>query len=177
MADKDLGEELENIEEGIENLKNKEFRLFGIKITPMTAMALISAVGAVVGSLYGGFVMYQKMEQAIEFVNQQQEYEEKIAGFEEQMRIINNTVDSQQINMDSQGKLLKSFEENLRDTKQLTYDIEKRMNTKITNFENKMDRFADRVEKSKEDTEAKLLETKKELEDRIQKALDNPLAN
>ena len=44
MADKDLGNELEKFEEGIENLKNKEFRLFGIKMTPMTISALIAGI-------------------------------------------------------------------------------------------------------------------------------------
>ena len=33
MAEKDLGEELEKLEDGIENLKNKEFKILGIKVT------------------------------------------------------------------------------------------------------------------------------------------------
>jgi hypothetical protein len=48
----------------------------------------------------------------------------------------------------------------------LTYDIEKRVNDKVVYFEGKMDKF-----------EAKVDATKAELEDKIQKALDNPLAN
>ena len=32
MSEKDLGEALDNIDEEIENLKNKEFRLFGIRL-------------------------------------------------------------------------------------------------------------------------------------------------
>src|SRR5210317_309592 len=88
MADKDLGDELEKFEEGIENLKNKEFRLFGIKVTPMTISALVAVLGSVIGALYGGFLMYQKVEQAIQFVDQQQEYEEKIAAFDQRMEVI-----------------------------------------------------------------------------------------
>ena len=68
--------------------------------------------------------------------------------------------------IETQSKLLTSIEANLRDTKQLTNDIEKRVNDKVVYFEGKMDKF-----------EAKVEETKKELEDRIQKSLDNPLAN
>ena len=41
MADKDLGESLENMEEGIENLKNREFQVFGVKVTFMTASAAV----------------------------------------------------------------------------------------------------------------------------------------
>ena len=45
MADKDLGESLENMEEGIENLKNKEFRVLGIKVTFMSVTALVTVIG------------------------------------------------------------------------------------------------------------------------------------
>jgi len=31
MTEKELGKEIENIEQGVENLKNKEFKLFGIR--------------------------------------------------------------------------------------------------------------------------------------------------
>ena len=57
MSEKDLGQSLENMEEGIENLKNKEFRVFGIKVTFMTASAAVAVVGSVIGTLYGGFLM------------------------------------------------------------------------------------------------------------------------
>jgi len=150
MADKDLGEELENIEEGIENLKNKEFNLFGMKMTPTTIGMAIAALGSVLGALYGGFTMYQKVEEIANL---------DVGAYEQQMQLIDQKIDNQQ-------KLLESIEQNLRDTKQLTYDIEKRVNDKVVYFEGKMDKFENKVEK-----------TQKDLEDKIQKALDNPLAN
>jgi len=150
MADKDLGEELENIEEGIENLKNKEFRLFGLKMTPTTIGMAVAALGSVLGALYGGFTMYQKVEEIANL---------DVGAYEQQMQLIDQKIDNQQ-------KLLESIEQNLRDTKQLTYDIEKRVNDKVVYFEGKMDKFENKVEK-----------TQKDLEDKIQKALDNPLAN
>ena len=147
---KDLGEELENIEEGVENLKNKEFKLFGIKMTPMTIGAAFAALSTVVGALYAGFVMYQKVEEIASL---------DLGSYEQQMNDTSSRIEIQ-------GKLLESIEQNLRDTKQLTYDIEKRVNDKVVYFEGKMDKF-----------EAKVDRTKEELEDTIQKALDNPLAN
>jgi Holliday junction resolvasome RuvABC ATP-dependent DNA helicase subunit len=150
MSEKDLGEELENIEEGVENLKNKEFKLFGLKMTPMTIGAAFAALSSVIGALYAGFTMYQQIEEIASL---------DLASYQQQM-----TETSQQIEI--QSKLLRSIEDNLRDTKQLTYDIEKRVNDKVVNFENKMDRFELKVDKNKE-----------ELEDKLQKALDNPLAN
>ena len=146
MSEKDLGEELENIE----NLKDKEFKLFGLKMTPTTIGMAVAAIGSVLGTLYAGFTMYQKVEEIASL---------DIGAYEQQMELTNQKIDNQE-------KLLQSIEGNLRDAKQLTYDIEKRVNDKVVYFENKMDKF-----------EGKVDETKKELEDRIQKALDNPLNN
>ena len=88
MANKDLGKGLENIEGDIENLKSKEFRILGIKVSFVSVTALVTVLGTIVGGLYGGFLMYQKIEDAIAFVEQQQEYEEKIAAYDQRMEII-----------------------------------------------------------------------------------------
>ena len=178
MADKDLGDELEKVEEGIENLKNKEFRIAGIKVTPMTAMAALTAVGSLIGMLYGGFLMYQKVEQAIQFVDQQQEYEERIADYDKRMEIM---------------------ETKMSETVEYTRDIKNGLRDDILRIEQQADRTEDLVRKSTDDVRDMIsdaetrFETKrdslrssvnrdtKELEDRlmkkIQRALDNPLAN
>lgn len=178
MAQKDLGEELENIEENIENLKNKEFRLFGMKMTPMTIGAAVTAIGSVIGMLYGGFLMYQKVEQAIEFVDQQQEYEERIADYDKRMEIM---------------------EAKMEETVEYARDIKGGLRDDILRIEQQADRTEDMVRKSTDDVRNMIsdaeqrFETKrdslrqqvvrdtKELEDRlnrkIQQALDNPLAN
>ena len=146
MADKDLGEEIENLE----GLKDKQFTLFGLKMTPTTIGMAFALIGSVLGTLYAGFTMYQKVEEIANL---------DIGAYEQQMELTNQKIDNQQ-------KLLESIEQNLRDAKQLTYDIEKRVNDKVVYFEGKMDKF-----------EGKVDDTKQELEDRIQKALDNPLNN
>ena len=143
---KDLGATLDNIE----GLKSKEFELFGMKMTIMTISLAITGLGAVLGTLYGGFTMYQQIEEIAAL---------DLGAYEQQMALTNQKIDNQE-------KLLQSIEGNLRDAKQLTYDIEKRVNDKVVYFESKMDKF-----------EVKVEGTKKELEDKIQKALDNPLAN
>ena len=146
MADKDLGEELENLE----GLKDKEFKLFGLKMTPTTIGMALAAIGSVLGTLYAGFTMYQQIEEIASL---------DIGAFEQRMELINDKIDNQE-------KLLVSIEGNLRDTKQQVYDIEKRVNNKVVYFEGKMDKFEQKVEKQGTD-----------LEDKLQKALNNPLSD
>ena len=142
----DLGEKLDEIE----GLADKRFSIGGLRFTPTQLGMAVAAVGSLLGTLYGGFVMYQKVEELASL---------DIGAYQAQMEQTSNKIDTQ-------SKLLQSIEQNLRDTKQLTYDIEKRTNDRVIYFEGKLDQFEKKVEKTKSD-----------LEDRIQEALNNPLAN
>jgi DNA repair ATPase RecN len=197
---KDLGQELENMEEGIENLKNKEFRILGIKVTFMTVSALVAVLGSVIGALYGGFLMYQKVEQAIQFVDQQQEYEEKIAAFDQRMEVIETKLEeavdyTRAIKGDLRDDIL-SIEKTADRVEDEVRKVESEVRSIVQNaeerFENKRDRLqvdydekANRLQSSNQsrmdDLEAKVERELKDLEDRLnkklQRALDNPLAN
>ena len=169
MAKKDLEDIQGNIEEGIEGLKNKSFEVFGIKMTPMTIGAAVTAIGSVVGMLYAGFVMYQKIEEVANL---------DVEAFNQRMEVM---------------------EAKMEETTDYTRDIKNGLRDDITRIEQQSDRTEDLVRKSVDnvrtmidDAEARF-ETKrdqlrssvardtKELEDRlakkIQRALDNPLAD
>jgi chromosome segregation ATPase len=141
----DLSDKLDEIE----GLKDKQFKIFGMRMTLTTLGMAIAGIGSVLGALYGGFTMYQKVEEIASL---------DLGAYAAQMEQTSNKIETQE-------RLLESIEQNLRDAKQLTYDIEKRVNDKIVRFEDKMDKF-----------EAKVEDTKAELEDKLQKALDNPLS-
>jgi hypothetical protein len=200
MADKDLGESLENMEEGIENLKNKEFRILGIKVTFVTATAALSVVGAVIGSLYGGFLMYQKVEQAIAFVEQQEEYEQKIADYDQRMEVIELKLEEAvdytrdiksglrddilaiEKNVDRMEDMVREQED---ETRNIIANAEERFENKRdalqNDYDEKANRLAERNDSRITDIEDKVEREVKELEERLnkrlQRALDNPLAN
>src|SRR5210317_2499877 len=91
MANKDLGEGIENFEQEVDNLKNKEFRLFGIKMTAMTISAAFAIVSAGVGSLYGAFEVYKDY---MEMKEQIQSYvAPDLSGIQEQMSVLSADVD------------------------------------------------------------------------------------
>ena len=197
---KDLEQELENLEEGIENLKQKEFRILGIKVTFMSISALVAVLGSVLGALYGGFLMYQKVEQAIEFVDQQQEYEEKIGGFEQRMQIIETKLEeavdyTRDIKGDLRDDILSiektvdRVEDKVRETESevrlIINNAEERFENKRDALQNDYDEKANRLQESStsrmDDLEAKVERDLKALDDRLskklQRSLDNPLAN
>ena len=200
MTDKDLSESLENVEEGIENLKNKEFRVLGFKVTFVSVTALLSVLGAVIGSLYGGFLMYQKVEEAIAFVEQQQEYEEKINSYDQRMQIIETKLEeavdyTRDIKSGLRDDILAieknvdRMEDKVREQEQETRDTiaraEERFENKRDALQNDYDEKANRLRDSNDtrinDLEAKVERDLKELDerlsDKLQRALDNPLAN
>ena len=194
MADKDLGESLENMEEGIENLKNKEFRVLGIKVTFMSVTALVTVIGTVVGSLYGGFLMYQKIEEAIAFVDQQQEYEEKINSYDGRMQLIETKLEeavgyTNEIKNDLKGDIRRI--EGVVDTvertnKETTRDVQTdirafRVEMKTLDRELRTDLKAqdsdirETVSKQDKAVRDRMDQVENDLTRKLQEALDNPL--
>jgi hypothetical protein len=178
MSEKDLGAELENIESNIEGLKTKEFNIFGVKMTPMTIGAAFTAISTVIGMLYGGFLMYQKVEQAIEFVDQQQEYETKISDYEARMVLMeskmNETVEyTRDIKNGLRDDILR-IEQQADRTEDMVRETIDNVRTMITDaetrFETRRDQLRGTVDRDTKELEDRLM-------NKIQKALDNPLAN
>jgi septal ring factor EnvC (AmiA/AmiB activator) len=145
----DLGDKLDKFEDTKDALANKKISVLGLSFSWTQLVLAAGVVSSAVGALYAGFLMYQKVEEIAGL---------DLGAYAAQMEQTSNKIETQE-------RLLESIEQNLRDSKQLTYDIEKRVNDKIVRFEDKMDKFETKVE-----------ETKAELEDKLQKALDNPLS-
>ena len=173
MADKDLGQELENLEEGIENLKNKEFRIMGIKVTFMTASAAFAVLGSVIGTLYGGFLMYQKVEQAIAFVEQQTEYEEKIAGFDQRMQLIESKLEEA---VGYTNEIRSDLKSDIRRLEGVVDSVER--SSKHLQRETLADvkDMRDDLRDTRRELEREMKEQKADLEKKLKEAIDNPLA-
>ena len=187
MADKDLGKALDDIE----GLKDKQFKLFGIRMTPTTIGAAIALLGSIVGALYGGFVMYQKVDSIANL---------DVEAFEQRMEIIETKLDdaidyTRDIKSGLRDDILAiekavdRMEDKLRESEQETRDIiqnaEERFENKRDALQNDYDEKANKLRDSNDqrmdDLEDKVERTVKDLEDRLntrlQRALDNPLAN
>lgn len=178
MSEKDLGQGLENFENEVEELKNKEFRIFGIKVTAITITAAFTLISTIIGSLYGAFVVYQdymNMKQAIqEYVAPDlSEINEKLSVLQKQMEgtkssVMQSTDYTNEIKNDLKSDIrrLEGVVENIeRSTKQSQRDVDETV--KIVNKDmNKLER----------DTASELRAIRAEVDSKIKKALDNPLA-
>ena len=160
----DLGEALEEVE----GLKDKGVTVLGLRMTPATIAAAVALLSTVCGTLYGGFVMYQKVEEVAGM---------DLGAYQQQMEIMDAKV---------------------QEALDYARDIKNGLKDDIIQLEKQVDRAEDAVRTNEEkvrvliDDAEKRFETRrdqlrmsqdqdmKELEDRLigrlQRALDNPLA-
>jgi chromosome segregation ATPase len=201
MSEKDLGENIENFENEIDNLKNKEFKLFGTKVTAVTVGMAFSLLSAGIGSLYGAFVVYQDY---MDMRAQIQEYvAPDLSGFQEQISVINEKMDGvlaevrvMKDSMNETGDRVSDIKNDLRDdlvrmekiidqVEDQTREVENKVREIVQNaeerFENKRDALQNDYDQAKDrlqtNTTRELKDLETRLNTRLQQALDNPLAN
>ena len=144
-----------------EGIKNKKLKMFGLKVSGTSIVGALAFISTIVGTLYGGFLMYQKVEGIANLdlgaiTGQMQKTSSEVLRIEEH-------ADAIKIELKKDMTDLRNSQWNLEskvDTKLQSVD------TKLTNYDTKLDRFEIKVEKTKTD-----------IEKRIQESLDNPLAN
>jgi hypothetical protein len=160
----DLGEALEEIE----GLKDKGVTVLGLRMTPATIAGAVALLSTVCGTLYGGFVMYQKVEEVagMDLGAYQQQMEIMDAKVQEALdyaRDIKNGLKDDIIQLEKQvDRAEDAVRTNEEKVRILIDDAEKR-------FETRRDQL-----RMSQDQDMKELEDR--LNGRLQRALDNPLA-
>jgi|TARA_R100000750_G_C2334521_1_gene91556 hypothetical protein len=153
----DLGEKVAEIE----GLVDKRLKLGGLRFTYTQLVGALALLSTIVGSLYGGFLMYQKVEGIANLDL------DAIAG---QMAKTSSEV----LRIEEHANAIKiELKKDMTDLRNSQWNLESKVDiklqsvdTKLTNYDTKLDRFEIKVEKTKED-----------LMKRIQQSLDNPLSN
>ena len=182
MSDKDLGDITENIEEGIDNLKdeiaNKEFRIAGIKMTPATIMGLLTLIGSLLGTMYAGFESYkafQEMAEKLEVLDldaveaRNVAIERKLDDAIDYTRDIKNSLKDDIIRIESVTERTSTRMKVVQD------EIDTRMrNLSDLSRESEKD-VRDTMRETEDRIDAKMEKLDKDLRDTLQKALDNPL--
>ena len=162
---RDLGEALDEID----GLQHKAFTVLGLRMTPATIAATVALLSTVCGTLYGGFIMYQKVEEvaSMDLGAYQQQMEVMDAKVQEALdyaRDIKNGLKDDIIQLEKQvDRAEDAVRTNEEKVRTLIDDAEKR-------FETRRDQL-----RMSQDQDMKELEDR--LNGKLQRALDNPLAN
>jgi len=148
------------IQEG-KGLSKKNLRLFGLKLSGSSVFGLFALLSTIIGSIYGGFLMYQKVESLANL---------DLGAISSQMAKTSAEV----LRIEEHADAIKiELKKDMTDLRNSQWNLESKVDgklqsvdTKLTSYDTKLDRFEIKVEKTKTD-----------MEKRIQESLDNPLAN
>ena len=183
MAEKDLGESLEQLEEGIENLKNKEFKILGIKVTAVTIGAAFGLASTVVGGLYGAFTVYNDY---MDMKEQIQSYvAPDLSGLEEQLSVIQEQMRAAEDSVIQATDYARDIRNDLKEDVTRVEDLVDRLKDDVRSTEKDVremidladQRFDTKRDQLYQDTDREMRELEVRLTTKIQLALDNPLSN
>ena len=172
MADRDLGEALDRIE----SVPDKRMRAFGLRFSIAQLTMALAFVSSVVGTLYGGFLMYQKVEAVAnldlgEFQQAMDIMDAKVSGMSEKVeeaveysRDIKNGLKDDILRIEQQTDRV---EDTVRNTEE---KVRTMIDDAEVRFENKREQL-----RTSQSADMKALEER--LNSKLQRALDNPLAD
>ncbi len=152
--------DLEQLIQQGEGLSNKKLKLFGLRVSGASIMGLFALISTLVGAMYGGFLLYQKVESLAEL---------DLGAISSQM----SKTSAEVLRIEEHANAIKiELKKDMTDLRNSQWNLESKVDgklqsvdTKLTNYDSKLDRFEIKVDKTKSD-----------LENRIQISLDNPLA-
>lgn len=168
----DLRDQLDDLYE----LENKEFRVLGVKVTPASIVGLLALISTVIGTLYGGFLMYQKVESIAGL---------DVEGFQQQMDVMDAKVSGMAEKVEEAVEYSRDIKNGLRDdilniekqtdrVEDMVRETEDKVRTMIDDAEVRFETQRERVRMSQD---ADMKELEERLNGKIQRALDNPLAD
>ena len=160
----------------IDGLADRQIKAGGMRLTAGSIMAIFAFLSTIVGGLYGGFVLYQKIE--------------AVAGLD---------IEAYQQNMNVMDAKIVGISEKVEESVEYTRDIKNGLKDDILRIEQQTDRIEDMVRESEDKVRSmidaaevrfenqrervrvsqsgSMKELEERLMDKLQRALDNPLAD
>jgi hypothetical protein len=152
---KDVNAKIDEAEAAVKKYASKDtvISIGGYEFTPAKLMIAVTIVSSTLGSLYGAFEVYKDY----------QSMKEKIAKYV--------TPDLTEV-----YKKLAVIEENSQKTSDYTRDIKNDLKNDIRRLEGVVESVERSSKQSQRETEQDVRQLRKEIDTKIQRALDNPLA-
>jgi septal ring factor EnvC (AmiA/AmiB activator) len=165
----DLGKDLGKVDKLKEKLANADIKILGYKLTPTQLGMAFAVLSTVLGSLYGGFTMYQKIESLANL---------DLDAYQQQMDIMDAKIES---TLD----YTRDIKNGLRDDINRIEKVSDRTEDDVNKLEDKVrdmiddaeTRFETKRDQLRTSNQADIKELEERLNAKVQRALDNPLAN
>jgi type II secretory pathway pseudopilin PulG len=160
----------------VESLADKEVKAGGVKLTASSVLAIIAFLSTVVGGLYGGFTLYQKIEEVAGL---------DLGAYQQQMDVMDAKVSGISEKVEESVEYTRDIKNGLKDDLLRIEQQTDRVEDMVRDNEDKVRSMIDdaevRFENQRERVRVSQTSSMKELEDRLnaklQRALDNPLAD
>ena len=164
------------IADNIDGLADREFKTGGMKLSFGSIMAIFAFLSTVVGGLYGGFVLYQKIEAVAgldleEYQLQMNIMDAKVTGISE--KVEESVEYSRDIKNGLRSDIL-SIEKQTDRVEDMVRETEDKVRNMIDDAEVRFENQRERVRVSQSGS---MKELEDKLMDKLQRALDNPLAD
>ena len=155
MSEKDLNKEVDKLEGAVKQYASKDtvISIGGYSFTPAKLMIAAGIVSSVIGTMYGAFEVYKSY----------QDMQKKIATYV--------TPDLSEFD-----KRLAVIEENSQKTTDYTRDIKNDLKNDIRRLEKVVEQVERDSKQLARETDQDLRNIRREVDTKIQKAMDNPLA-
>ena len=160
----------------IESLADREVKAGGVKLTASSVLAIIAFLSTVIGGLYGGFTLYQKIEEVAGL---------DLTAYQQQMDVMDAKVSGISEKVEESVEYTRDIKNGLKDDLLRIEQQTDRIEDMVRDNEDKVRTMIDdaevRFENQRERVRVSQTSSMKELEDRLnaklQRALDNPLAD
>ena len=160
----------------VESLADREVKAGGVKLTAGSVLAILAFLSTVVGGLYGGFTLYQKIEEVAGL---------DLTAYQQQMDVMDAKVSGISEKVEESVEYTRDIKNGLKDDLLRIEQQTDRVEDMVRDNEDKVRSMIDdaevRFENQRERVRVSQSSAMKELEDRlvtkIQRALDNPLAD
>ena len=160
----------------VDKLADREVKAGGVKLTASSVLAIIAFLSTVIGGLYGGFTLYQKIEEVAGL---------DLTAYQQQMDVMDAKVSGISEKVEESVEYTRDIKNGLKDDLLRVEQQTDRIEDMVRDNEDKVRTMIDdaevRFENQRERVRVSQSSAMKELEDRLvsklQRALDNPLAD
>ena len=159
-----------------DNLADKQIKAGNVKMSFASVLAIITFISTVVAGLYGGFVMYQKIEEVAGL---------DLSAYQQQMDVMDAKVSGISDKVEESVEYTRDIKNGLKDdllrieqqtdrVEDMVRDNEDKVRSMIDDAEVRFENQRERVRVSQSGS---MKELEDKLMDKLQRALDNPLAD